>query len=68
MFSKGKEKLGFAIGAGESQLFRYRVLLLDAAPTAEDMERHYAEWTGAAKGSAAADLPPLQAPPALSGN
>jgi Methane oxygenase PmoA len=51
VFSEGKEKLNFAIGAGESQLFRYRILLLDAAPTAEEMERQYAEWSGAAKGS-----------------
>jgi hypothetical protein len=52
VFSEGKEKLNFAIGAGESQLFRYRILLLDSAPTSEEMERHYAEWSGAAKGSA----------------
>jgi hypothetical protein len=52
VFSEGKEKLNFAIGAGESQMFRYRILLLDSAPTSEEMERHYAEWSGAAKGSA----------------
>jgi hypothetical protein len=51
IFSEGKEKLGFSIAAGESHLFRYRILLFDSAPSPEDMERHYAEWTGAAKGS-----------------
>jgi hypothetical protein len=52
VFSEGKEKLNFALGAGESQMFRYRILLLDSAPTSEEMERHYAEWSGSAKGSA----------------
>jgi Family of unknown function (DUF6807) len=51
-FSEGKEKLGFAIPPGQSQVFRYRVMLFDAAPSSEDMERHYADWSGAAKGSA----------------
>ena len=33
--------------AGQSQFFRYRIMLFDSAPTPEDMERHYGEWTGA---------------------
>lgn len=44
-FSEGKETLNFAIPAGQSATFSYRVLLLDAAPTAEQMEAYYREWT-----------------------
>ena len=51
VFSEGKEKLGFSIAGGETQLFRYRVILFDSTPTPSDIEGFYAEWTGA-KGSA----------------
>lgn len=46
-FTEGKEKLGFAIDAGKSQLFRYRVLLFDAAPTPSEVEQFYTEWAAA---------------------
>jgi hypothetical protein len=52
VFSEGKEKLGFTLSPGESQLFRYRIVLLDTAATPEDLERLYAEWIGLSKGSA----------------
>jgi hypothetical protein len=47
-FSEGRERLDFAIPAGESRTFRYRVLVLDAAPTPGQMDARYKEWTGGA--------------------
>jgi hypothetical protein len=44
-FSKGQETLDFSIPAGQRATFSYRVLLLDADPTAEQMETYYKEWT-----------------------
>lgn len=42
--SGGKDTLNFSIPAGQSATFSYRVLLFDAAPTAEQVEAQYAEW------------------------
>ncbi len=46
-FSDGKEQLNFVLPAGQSQFFRYRVIIFDSTPTPEDIERQYAAWTGA---------------------
>ena len=43
-FSDGKEKLGFSIRRGASQLFRYRVLIADRAITPEQMGPLYDAW------------------------
>lgn len=43
--SGGKETLDFSIPAGQSATFTYRILLLDADPTAEQMATWYREWT-----------------------
>ncbi|HEY8548610.1 MAG TPA: PmoA family protein [Vicinamibacterales bacterium] len=52
-FTEGKQQLNFVIPAYQSQLFRYRVLLLDRTPTPEEMERYYAAWAGSAAQSSA---------------
>ena len=44
VFSDGKEKLGFAIKKGQTQLFRYRVLIADKAITPEQMGPLYDAW------------------------
>lgn len=44
-FSGGKETLDFSIPAGGSATFSYRILLLDADPTAEQMAGYYKSWT-----------------------
>ena len=44
IFSEGKEKLGFAIKKGQSQLFRYRVLIADKAITPEQMGPLFDAW------------------------
>ena len=46
-FSKGAETLDFSIPEGGSATFAYRILLLDADPTAEQMAEYYASWTAA---------------------
>ncbi len=43
--SGGKDTLDFSIPAGGSATFAYRVLLLDADPTADEMEEYYRAWT-----------------------
>jgi hypothetical protein len=45
-FTDGKEQLNFVLPAGQSQFFRYRVIIFDSTPTPEDIEREYAAWTG----------------------
>jgi hypothetical protein len=44
IFSDGKEKLGFVIKRGQSQLFRYRVLIADKPITPEQMGPLYDAW------------------------
>jgi lysophospholipase L1-like esterase len=44
-FTQGRERLGYTIPAGESRVFRYRVLLLDRTPSATDLERSFQSWT-----------------------
>jgi hypothetical protein len=46
-FTDGKEQLNFVLPPGQSQFFRYRVIIFDSMPTSEDIEREYAAWTGA---------------------
>jgi len=43
-FTDGKEHLNFAIKRGQSQLFRYRVLIADRAITPAEMETQYKTW------------------------
>lgn len=43
--SGGTDTLNFSIPAGGSATFAYRILLLDADPTAEEMEAYYQAWT-----------------------
>lgn len=47
-FTEGKQELNFSLPSGQSQFFRYRIMIFDSTPTPEDIERHYAEWTGPA--------------------
>jgi hypothetical protein len=44
IFSNGKETLNFALKRGQSQLFRYRVLIADRAITPEEMGPLYEAW------------------------
>lgn len=44
-FSDGKEHLDYAIPAGGSRVFRYRILLLDRTPSGEELERSFRAWT-----------------------
>jgi hypothetical protein len=44
-FSKGKEELNFAIEAGKSATFRYRVVILNAEPKPEAIEAEYKAFT-----------------------
>ena len=44
-FSKGKEELNFAIEAGKSAAFRYRVVILNAQPKPEAIEAEYKAFT-----------------------
>jgi lysophospholipase L1-like esterase len=46
-FTEGKEHLGYAIPAGESRTFRYRILLLDRTPATPEMEQSFKAWTSA---------------------
>lgn len=45
IFSEGADSLGFALESGESVTFRYRILVLDGGPGAEEMEAEYAAWS-----------------------
>lgn len=49
--SNNKDTLNFSIGEGKPATFRYRVLLLDANPTAEEMQKHAAAWAATSSGS-----------------
>lgn len=42
--SGGKDVLNFSIPAGKSVTFRYRVLIVDGAPTAADTDAAWREW------------------------
>jgi Methane oxygenase PmoA len=44
-FSKGKEELNFAVEAGKSATFRYRVVILNAEPKPEAIEAEYKAFT-----------------------
>ena len=44
VFSKGQEKLGYVLKRGQSQLFRYRVLIADRAVTPAEMEPLFERW------------------------
>ena len=52
VFSEGKEKLGLRDWRGREPAVPLPRPAARRRADAEDMERHYAEWTGAAKGSA----------------
>ena len=43
--SNGKDRLNFAIEAGQSATFRYRVLILAGTPTAGQVEAEYKDFT-----------------------
>ena len=43
--SSGKEVLDFAIDAGKSATFRYRVLVVSGSPSAADTEAAWQAWT-----------------------
>jgi hypothetical protein len=43
-FSNGQEKLGFVLKRGQSQLFRYRVVIADRALTPAEMEPLFETW------------------------
>ncbi len=43
--SGGADTLDFSIPAGQSATFQYRIVLLDEAPTDEQLERLYSDWT-----------------------
>jgi hypothetical protein len=43
-FSNGKEKLDFVLKRGQSQLFRYRVVIADRALTPAEMEPLFEAW------------------------
>jgi hypothetical protein len=42
--SNGKDVLNYSIAAGQSATFRYRVLIVDGAPTAAETEAAWKEW------------------------
>lgn len=46
VFSEGAERLGFALDAGESATFRYRLRVDDDDPDREDLLSRYGDWTG----------------------
>ena len=43
--SNGKDQLNFALAAGQSATFHYRILIVDGSPTAADTEAAWKEWT-----------------------
>lgn len=45
IFSNGKEELNLSLAPGQSQTFRYEVLILDGSPTREQIEQFYARFT-----------------------
>jgi hypothetical protein len=49
--SEGKETLNFAISEGKPATFRYRILLLDANPSAEDLQKYAQQWASTNSGS-----------------
>jgi len=44
IFSQGKDSLDLRLAPGQSTTFRYRVLILDAHSTPEQIEREYRRW------------------------
>ena len=51
--SNNKDTLNFAITEGTPATFRYRILILDATPTAAEMQTYAAAWASTSGGSAA---------------
>ena len=49
--SNNKDTLNFSISEGAPATFRYRILLLDATPTAEQMQKYAAAWAATSSGS-----------------
>ncbi|WP_239492810.1 PmoA family protein [Luteitalea sp. TBR-22] len=49
--SNNKDTLNFSISEGKPATFRYRILVLDANPTAEQMQKYAAGWAATSNGS-----------------
>ena len=49
VFSDGKQTLNFALEPGQSATFRYRILILSAAATPEDLESQYRRFINEVK-------------------
>lgn len=49
IFSKGKEKLNFALQPKQSTTFKYRVVIFDGVTTPEQVEAQYKQFTSDAK-------------------
>ncbi|NUO64514.1 MAG: PmoA family protein [Gemmatimonadaceae bacterium] len=49
IFSNGKQELGFALAAGQSTTFRYRVLIVSGAMTPASIEQEYADFAASAQ-------------------
>src|SRR6478752_110345 len=43
--SNGKDQLNFALAAGQSATFHYRILIVDGSPTAAETEAAWKEWS-----------------------
>ena len=53
--SNGKDTLNFSIAEGTPATFRYRILVLDANPTAADMQKYAADWAAAGGSSSSSN-------------